>query len=316
MTTNYLVGIDGGGTKTEVLIADLDGKIIRRSAGSGTGLTTTDLGLAAFALRETLRLAFESLEPGKIAALVFGIAGLDTKEEEANVRQVFAESINQWQVDKFILLNDAMLALANGTQAKNAIVLVGGTGSNCLGYNEAGQKAKAGGLNWAISDDGSGFDAGRLALKATIKSCDGRGPKTLLEEKVLKALRIQTAGQLKDVIYRPLINKKEIASLAPLVVQAAQEGDTLAQAIIDYCLNELLLHVIAVAKHLDLQNRDFDLAVAGGFILHLLPAFKKKLQAALPKAHLVSADEAPVYGALKIAEKVIRQEDISRWLID
>lgn len=314
--TKYLVGIDSGGSKTEVLVTDLDGNVLHRSQGNGSNLTTTDLGLSAFTIRENLRLSFETLEPGEIEVLVLGLAGLDTKEEADTSLKVFSEVLSDWQIKNFFVFNDAVLALVNGTTAANAIVLIGGTGSNCLGYNDQEEKAKAGGFNWAVSDDGSGFDAGRLAIRAAIRSTDGRGLKTSLEGLVYNHLHTKTANDLKNQIYKPLINKREVASLAPIVVKAADAGDAVAGAIINYCLDELLLHVLAVTTRLHLLDKKFDLVVAGSFLIHLLPRFREKLSAKLPLAHLVSVDEAPVYGAIKIAQKFLSGRSLRRWTID
>ena len=313
---SYLVGIDSGGTKTEVLVTDLQGNVLKRTNRIKTSATSEDLGLTAFSIREDLRLSFEELEKAPIDVLVLGLAGLDTKEEVINAQKVLREVLQDWQIKNLLVFNDSVMALANGTTAANAIVLIGGTGSNCLGHNDKGQKAKSGGLNWALSDDGSGFDAGRLALRAAVKSADGRGLKSILEKEVFTALKVNSVNELKNLVYRPLINKREMAALAPIVTTSAEKGDAVARKIIDYCLNELTIHVLAVAKKLDLQDKVFDLVVAGAFALHLLPQLKEKLTHFLPKIKLVSADEAPVYGAIKIAQQFMAGQSIEKWQND
>ena len=311
----YLIGIDSGGSKTEILVADLDGKILKRIENQ-SGVSANDLGLAAFGLRESLRISLENLPEAPIAVMVYGLAGLDTKKEEATSRPVFVEVLNTWEVKNFVLVNDAVLALANGTTNSNAIVLIGGTGSNCLGHNDQGQTAKAGGLNFALSDDGSGFDAGRLALKATVKDIDGRGPHTALTRLVFEQLQVKNFSQLKAQIYHPLINKKEIASLAPLVVKAYRDGDAVATGIINYCIDRLVEHVVAVATRLQLTNKPFDLILAGSFILNLVPEFTPVLEKHRPQAKIVSKDLAPVYGAIKLAKRLYDGDKIDSLLID
>ncbi len=315
-TDYYLIGIDGGSSKNEILVTNSQGKVLRRSDNRSSGLSNNNLGLAAFSLRELLRIALEGLPELPIKVIVYGIAGLDTKEEERTSRPVFTEILSSWTINKFILLNDAVLALVNGTTAKNAIVLVGGTGSNCLGRNDQGHCAKSGGLNFALSDDGSGFDAGRLALKAAIKSLDGRGPHTSLQKSVFEALHAKNLSQLKNQIYNPLISKTEIASLAPLVVKAYHDGDPVATGIVDYCIQRLLEHVLAVARHLQLTDKPFDLVLAGSFLLNLIPEFTAQLEKTLPLAVIVSKDTAPVYGAIKIAQKIASGEKFDNLLID
>ena len=316
MSEAYLVGIDSGGTKNEVLVADLEGKILNRIANQNSGFSASDVGLSALSMRESLRIALESLPEKPIAVLICGLAGLDTKDEAHTSRPILEEVLGSWQIDQLVLLNDAALALANGTNSQNAIVLVGGTGSNCLGHNDQSETAKAGGLNFALSDDGSGFDAGRLALKAAIKSLDGRGPKSVLEKTVFSFLKVKNYSQLKEQIYHPLINKKEIAALAPLVIQAYHDGDNVAVGIINYCLDRLVEHVVAVATKLHLRQRSFDLILTGSFLLNLVDQFGQILTKELPLAQIVSKDEAPVYGAIKIAQRIYAGEKFDDLLVE
>lgn len=316
MSEAYLVGIDSGGTKNEVLVADLEGNILNRIANQNSGFSASDVGLSALSMRESLRIALESLPEKPIAVLVCGLAGLDTKDEARTSRPILEEVLSSWQIDQLVLLNDAALALANGTNSQNAIVLVGGTGSNCLGYNTQGQQAKAGGLNFALSDDGSGFDAGRLALKAAVKSLDGRGPKTVLEKMVFNFFHINTLAQLKNQVYHPLINKKEIAALAPLVIQAYGDGDSVATGIINYCLDRLVEHVVAVATKLHFHQQAFDLILTGSFLLNLVEEFNQVLVKQLPLAQIVSKDQAPVYGAIKIAQRIYAGEKSDDLLVE
>lgn len=316
MSEAYLVGIDSGGTKNEVLVADLEGKILNRLANQNSGFSASDVGLSALSMRESLRIALEGLPEKPIAILICGLAGLDTKDEARTNRPILEEVLGSWQIGQLVLLNDAALALANGTNSQNAIVLVGGTGSNCLGHNDQGETAKAGGLNFALSDDGSGFDAGRLALKAAIKSLDGRGPKSVLEQTVFSFLKVKNYSQLKEQIYHPLINKKEIAALAPLVIQAYHDGDKVATGIINYCLDRLVEHVVAVATKLHLHQQPFDLILTGSFLLNLVDQFSQVLIKQLPLAQIVSKDEAPVYGAIKIAQRIYAGEKFDDLLVE
>ncbi len=316
MSETYLVGIDSGGTKNEVLVADTEGNILNRIANQNSGFSASDVGLSALSMRESLRIALENLPEKPIAVLVCGLAGLDTRDEAKTSRPILEEVLSNWQIEQLVLLNDATLALVNGTTNKDALVLVGGTGSNCLGYNAQNQQAKAGGLNFALSDDGSGFDAGRLALKAAIKSFDGRSPKSTLEKLVFNFFHVNSLSQLKSQVYHPLINKKEIAALAPFVIKAYGDGDNVATGIINYCLDRLVEHVVAVATKLNLLHQPFDLILTGSFLLNLVDQFNQVLAKQLPLAQIVSKDQAPVYGAIKIAQKIYNSEKFDDLLVE
>ncbi len=313
---SYLIGLDSGGTKTEILVTKTDGTVLNHLIKQGLEISVTNLGLTSLNIRELLRTALDGLPPAPIAAFTAGLAGMDTFSEEKKAYAVISEALGEYNPGQIELFNDATVALANGTNAPAAIVLVGGTGSNCLGYNSQGKTAKAGGLNFILSDDGSGYDAGRLALKALLRGLDGRGPQTALESAIFAHFHLRNLSELKNYLYQPLIKKREVAALAPLVLQSARAGDPGASAIISYCADQLLLHVQAVATNLDLINQNFDLILTGSFLLNMLPEFKPHLIATLPGASIVSQDIAPVYGAIKLAQKITNGEKIHKLLLN
>ncbi|MDR0463090.1 MAG: hypothetical protein LBG64_02630, partial [Pseudomonadales bacterium] len=238
VNNQYLLAVDGGGTKTDVLCADLSGQILSQSQSGPTSLTSGNLGSASVNLREAIRIVLEKLPPGKINRLVMGVAGLDTPEEHKLAQHTFSESISTWQIDDFELFNDSVIALANGSDSRNAMILISGTGSNCWGINDQGMQAKAGGLDYLLTDEGSGYDIGRLVLHCAVKSADGRGMKTILEEKVKNAFHVQNICELKSQVYNPSLSKTEISNLSKLCMDALKEGDQIALSIFEYAINE------------------------------------------------------------------------------
>ena len=171
-------------------------------------------------------------------------------------------------LEQLVLLNDTQAALVNGTEAAQALVIIAGTGSNCLGYNQGGQHCSVGGLGHLLSDEGSGYDAGRAALKAAVMSSDGRIGGTELLPKVLAHFQVKEVRELKKVVYNPELNKKEIAALAKIVVETMRAGDRVATVIINYCLGQLLLSAQAVWRRLEIKT-EFDLVISGAFITNL-----------------------------------------------
>jgi N-acetylglucosamine kinase-like BadF-type ATPase len=298
-----LVAVDGGGSKTEYLLADTSGQVLKQVTHAQTSLDVGGVGLAGFNLREGLRQLFEGLTPAKIAVLVLALAGLDTTEEKSRAENVLSQSFSTWQIGQLALLNDTQAALINGTSAAQALVIVAGTGSNCVGYNRVGKHCSVGGLGHLLADEGSGYDAGRLALKAVAMSNDGRIAPTRLVNKILAHFQVKGVRELKSVVYNPQLNKREIAALAKIVVETMRAGDRVAQTIIDYCLGQLLVNAQTVVRQLEVKE-EFDLVIAGAFITNLKTEFAVKLNQTLPRAHLVVPETLPVYGGLKIAQKI------------
>lgn len=299
-----LIGVDGGGSKTEYLLADLDGTVKKNLIGLPVSVTADSLGQAAYNLRDGLRQLLSDEKDVTIAVLTLAVAGLDTKRDLQDARLAFTDILHEWKIEHLTVVNDGVAVLASATKKRPAIVVVGGTGANCLGFGENGQTVRVSGLDYLLADEGSGYDAGRLAIKAVVRSLDGRGQSTQLEKTILEHFGVKSVGALKDVVYAPTLNKEEVASFAQLCVDAKNHGDQVAGGIITYCLNQLTLNVRAVAQKLDCEKREFYLVPAGGFLLALLDDFQQQLREAGLSWRLTKPTQSPAYGALKIAQQI------------
>lgn len=301
---HYILAVDGGGTKTKVVCCDQDGTVIGEGISGPTNLTATSVGAASFNLREGIRQATENLSTGwTVTRMVMGLAGMDTKQEHDNAIEVFSEVLGQYPISEFELVNDIVIALASGTDKPNAVALIAGTGSNCYGRNEHGQEKKVGGMDFLLTDQGSGYAIGRAVLRAAVKSFDGRAEHTLLEEVVQKHFQIASLEELKNKIYNPLISKPEVAALSPLCVQAFEQGDQTAKQILEYQTGELYNMISTVLLALKIDQVDVDIVFTGGVnqISFVAENLRQKLTALAPESNLVIPDKEPVYGAIRLA---------------
>lgn len=303
---NYYLAVDGGGTKTQVLCADENGEIVGEGLSGPTSLTVVNSGAAGFALREAIRQATENLPPGFVVLrLVMGLAGLDTPEEVERAKASFKQVLTDLEVKEFVLINDILIALRAVSDKANALAVIAGTGSNCFGLNAEGQTAKSGGLDFLLSDEGSGFAIGLAVLKAAAQSFDGRGQKTALEKLTNDYFETQSVPEIKHHIYNPILTKMQIAGLAKLAFDGLEQNDGVAKAIIDQAIEDLFVMAKVVIEKLDLQNRDSDCVFSGKVLSdpYLSNALKAKLNQHYPNLQVLPPQEEPVYGALKIALK-------------
>lgn len=301
---NYFLAVDGGGTKTHVICADQEGNVVGEGMVGPASITSTSIGAAGFNLREGVRQATERLpENYQITSLVMGLAGMDTEPEKEAAIKTFSESLAYFHIHNFVLVNDIVIALESGTDNKNALALISGTGSNCYGRNQQGQSAKVSGLDFLLADQGSGYNIGWHVLKAAAKSYDGRGPKTILEQLLCEHFHVEDIEHLKARIYTPPLTKPEIAELSKVCHQALDQGDQVAKMIIDYQIREMMIMINTVAKKLAFDGTNFDCVLTGGVIQ--VDYVKQHLQAAIsqkfPQAKVVFPEKEPVYGALKLA---------------
>jgi len=307
--SNYILAIDGGGSKTQTICSDEKGVLVGEGLSGATSLTATSIGAAGFSLRESIRQATEKLpEDYKISCLIMGLAGLDTQNEEKIANQAFTKIVSQFRVEKFVLVNDIQIALESGSDKANAIALISGTGSNCFARNAEGQTAKIGGMDFLLTDQGSGYDIGRRVMREAVKSYDGRTKKSILENLVSAHFQIESVEQLKDKVYNPLISKTRVAQLAMLCFDAAAQGDEVAIQIIKDAVTQLIIMVETVIKKLYLSDRDTDLVLSGSIAKKdfISSSLKEQLFKRFTQLNIVVPEMAPVYGALKMALKTIK----------
>lgn len=301
--SSYYLAVDGGGTKTEVLCADENGTVVGRGFSGATSLGSTTVGAASFNLREAVRQATETLgESFTIKHLVVGLAGMDNIQEEELAKQLFANVLSNYTIEKFTLINDSWIALANGSDKQNALVLIAGTGSICIGKNEQGATARVSGMDYLLSDQGSGYEIGRKVMRAAVKSYDGRIKQSILEELVCKHFSISSIADLKQEVYNPVLNKIQVAELAPLCSHACEMGDEAAMNIIHHETDELYIMASTVIQKLAFAA-EFDFVLSGSVakIDFIERKLLERIKETFPNMHCIVPEKSPVFGALKLA---------------
>ncbi len=305
MQTPLFIGIDGGGTKTEVVVHTVAGEQVGHAESGPTNLDSVLESVAAANLRAGIETALGAQQPEQLLMIHMGASGVDTAQEQQRSQTVFEKALHGLPVEQLSITNDADIALASGSDHDNALILIAGTGSNCIGYNQAGQRAKAGGMGLLLADQGSGYAIGRQVLRQAVRSFDGRSVKTLLEELVTSEFHISSLSDLKQHVYNPDIPKDQVAALSKLCSQAAEAGDQVAIDIFTHAVTDLVAHVSAVLRTLALESTPADCVCTGS--IHALPWIKTHLAQHLgdlyPQVQLVYPSKRPVSGAVKLARQ-------------
>ncbi len=233
---HYYLGVDGGGTKTELAAISEDGVLLYRSTGASTNPhAVTEAG----AIRELLALleslvdadALRGMEP---AGLCLGLSGVDLPAE----RRAFEEALRTFLSDRlgldvpFSLLSEAEISLMAAVGRPFGLLAVSGTGSIVYGVEPDGTRHRAGGWGHLLGDEGSGYAIGLRALKAVMSAYDGAKPATAMTPALLASLSLREPPELKSYIYRPEIAKADIASFAKLAIDACEAGDAVAAGIV------------------------------------------------------------------------------------
>ncbi len=299
---NFVIGIDGGGSRARARLANARGETL--GAGDAGACNPQAVGFenAQREIRAAIQRAFDAAKVAKqlVAAACLGIGGVERADERALMREWARAEI----APRVEILNDAEIVLAAGTPENWGIALIAGTGSIAWGKTRAGKFARAGGWGYLIGDEGSAFDLSREALRAVTRATDGRGEPTRLAEKILQFWKLQTPPELIPRVYRSGMKPADLAQIAPLVMDAADEGDPVARELIARAGQELAAAIIAVARALNIAEKEIPLALAGGLLLNA-GSLRAQLLAALNASAFIFAPvewvNEPVKGAVKIA---------------
>lgn len=268
----YVLGIDGGSSKTLALLADEDGVVIGRGQGGTSNFYLAGDGGWQQALVTAVSQAFLSagMTPFKVDQLCLGLSGVDRPEE----RQLVADWLHHQQFAEHNYVdNDVFLLLWSGHDHPMqgmrgwGVGLIAGTGSIAIGRTEDGRTARAGGWGYLFGDEGSGFAIGCAALRAVCMADDGRKPDTILKEMILDRWRLTSTTDLIPLLYSNNAERnRKIASLAVVVQEAASLQDEVAIKIEAHAANNLALALGAVCRKLDFKA-EVPLALGGSVLI-------------------------------------------------
>lgn len=300
--TRLYAGVDGGASKTAVLVTDQDGRPVGRGQAGPATFQTVGHDAAFHAVRTALADAMAAAgAPGALPdAAVFGLSGAGRPDDVAFWERALAGVAERMQIT-----SDAATALVGAHGGGPGVIVIAGTGSIALGQGPDGATARAGGQGWLADDFGSGFDVGRRALYAVVRAHDGRAPQTLLTERIFAHWGLSDLGQMIARINVPQVDKAAVAALARLVAGAATEGDAVALGIWHEAGRELAELSAAVIRRLGLARAQVapigSLWQSGAL---LRAPFAAHLDALAPGARLVDPQLSPAEGAALMARRL------------
>lgn len=315
-----LLAVDGGGTKCLAVLVDRSSQEV--GIGRSGSCNYQGIGEEA-ASRELIAAIAQALEDAKarnrltaqsqpqideqveweVECAVFGLAGLDTEHD----RQVICGMVEKVltllniRVRHLIVENDGFAALLGATGGKPGILVIAGTGSIAFGVNESQQTARAGGWGHRVGDEGSGYWIGKQAIMAVLKHADGRGEKTILKELLLPYVGLTRVDELFNWTYSSHYSVDKVAELSPLVSQAANANDQVAQAILQAAGEELFLAVRAVIDQLEMKNKPFQMILQGGVLQNderVREIVVERVNRYASQVVIENAQNAPIYGVI------------------
>lgn len=261
MTTRVHAGVDGGGTKTAVVLVDDTGVELARFNGPTSNAAVIGHDQAGAVLRGAILGAVEAAGGDITLAHIWcGLSGSDRPEDHRLLRPFICDLCPDIR-----MTNDAELVLGALVQAVG-VAVVSGTGSIAVGRNAAGLYGRAGGWGQIMGDEGSGYDIGRRLLDAFAREADGRGPVSSCTARLNSQFSLQNPHQIITWVYDKSTSKSDIAALASIVIEEAADGDDVARQILANAAIELAQTVTALARRLGFQHH-LPLALTGGMLV-------------------------------------------------
>jgi len=301
--SHYVIGVDGGGTKTEFVLLDFSGNVIGKFKGEATNYQV----VGGERLKEELIKGFAEITKitnvslNRISSIFLGLAGAGRKTDQEEIIALFADTDF---AAKIFVDSDAMVALAGAFGTSPGIIVISGTGAICFGKNSTGEIIRSGGWGYLLGDEGSGYFMGREAVIAALKDMDGRGEKTKLRNRIEEHLNISAIDQVIPQIYQNKIDRVAIADLARIVFELANQGDLIAEQIVRRTGQELGLLAKAVAHRLDFENNEIKVALIGSVFKQkdiLINEISKELYEISWNVEISDPMFEPQYGAALLA---------------
>ncbi len=304
---NYFLGFDGGGTKTDCVLTDDEGRVLAQTVGGPSNPMRAGYPKTWFALSAAADavLANQRLKATDVAGICAGLGGTGRPRVVHRVANFFERAFPHAVVR---VMTDLEIALEAAVGAGEGVVLIAGTGSVACGRNAAGQTARTGGWGPWFGDDGSAFDIGRRAIQAVTRARDGLGAPTMLAGRVLGPVERPDWDALMERI------AKDPDDVFPgvflLVVEVADAGDARAREILLAAAVALADLARGVVEALGLRDQAFLLAKAGGVFGRsaiLEGAVDAHLARIAPKAHVETLATAPAVAAARLAREAFRK---------
>ncbi len=281
-----IVGIDGGGTKTDGVLCDETGRVLRRVRGGPGSPTSQPMAQAVQNINAVVRTLMQGDAPidALYAGLSGGSVGNNTEVMRRELKAVFP------QVKNLGNHTDAINALRSAIPSGDALVAICGTGSSV--FAQVGEELhQVGGWGHLVGDEGSGFDLGRRALNAALRELDGRGPHTALTVACRQVLGQDVTMAIPDLYVG---GRALVASFGVVLLEQAEAGDAIAVRELQQALSGLAEQIVAAGRFLPTACKP--VALAGSVWQNDL--YRNSMQRALGENYVFhTTDLPPVYGS-------------------
>jgi N-acetylglucosamine kinase-like BadF-type ATPase len=279
----YVLGFDGGGTKTDCVLMDETGAILARSRSGPSNPIRVGVDAALAALIEAAEKALidSNRSASEIATIHGAVAGVGA----ARATPEFIRKLQLKFPNAIVVINTDLEVSLAATGEKPSIVVLAGTGSAVFGRDASGNTARGGGFGPVLGDPGSAYDIGRKALVMESQRLL-RGEESYIRNEILAYFNCGWVDLQDKIRTSP---DGVLPKIFPIVAKAANEGDESARGLLRSAAEELAGLVDRVVERLNLRSESFFLAKTGGVFnrsAHLDDYFDELAHKIAPKARI------------------------------
>lgn len=296
----YVIGIDGGGTKTRGLLVQEDGRVIKDRLGEASNYHTYGIEYTKESLSKLLNDLLTDVSRSDISYCYLGLSGADREEDF----DTLYEALNPLFSDiPFVIENDTWCVLQSAFAQNWGAVSIYGTGANAGAAGKNGQKEILRALTYVAGGYGGGYDLTMTALHYAYRSNEETYTKTSLEKGLSTLLDVPTLDHAVPLIFPNMIIPYEtLLKIPPLVFEHAKNGDTVSIEILEHYGTVQGQMVAGVIKRADLHHEKVPVVLGGsiynGVTNHFVDAMMAELQKTAPLAYSVKPKLPPVVGAV------------------
>jgi N-acetylglucosamine kinase-like BadF-type ATPase len=303
VTTPAVLAVDGGNSKTDVVLVGAAGGVL--GAARGPGASHHHLGVpAAMDTLEALVTAachdagLEATERPAATVGVWCLAGVDFPADDQALGPAIAG--RRW-AHEVLLRNDVFAVRRTGSERTWGVGVVAGAGMNCVGVAPDGREVRFPAVGELSGDWGGGRDIGVAAVGAALRGEDRRGPPTTLTKLVPHWFGLPSALATVEALFLKRIDQQRVLEVVPLVFAEADAGDEVASQLVARQVDEIVAMAGAAIRRLDLTGHDVEVVLGGGLFYRDAPAFFERIRSEIvgiaPAARLTQVTAPPVVGA-------------------
>lgn len=311
MPKQYLIGVDGGNTKTDYLLYDTEGNFIDGIRSGTCSHEAQNMGFEGsyVIMKEQLDnlLQRNHLAVSDVAGACFGLAGVDVPFQKKALEDV----VTRIGFTNFQVVNDGFLGIKAASPTGTGACSINGTGTVNVGIDESGKWMQVGGIGYVSGDEAGGSFLARRTIQAVYDMSYRFGETTLLQEDVFAMYGISSKADLGNAL---LQQKMDSTYLIKALCKRANAGDKVSIGILETAGKNMARSTAGVIAELNFQE-PINVILAGSVWAKatcnaMLNRFKEVVQELTKKTcNFIVLEEPPVMGAIlwayEIANKVL-----------